>query len=190
MATVLVISHPEVTPDPAVPVPQWRLSETGVDRMQTFAGSPAVRDVTAIWSSDETKAVEAAQILAVALSEPVGVERDLHENDRSATGYLPPDEFEHVADRFFAYPEESVRGWERAVDAQARMATAVERVLSASPQGDIAIVAHGGVGALLLAKLLGEPISRRFDQPHQGCFWTFDRESRRVLDGWRPIAPR
>src|SRR3712207_2755939 len=101
--------------------------------MQTFAGSPAVRDVTSIWSSGETKAIEAAQILAAALSEPVAIEADLHENDRSATGYLPPDEFERVADKFFAYPEESVRGWERAVDAQARMVGAVERVLVAAP---------------------------------------------------------
>ena len=45
----------------------------------------------------------------------------LGENDRSSTGYLPKAEFEAVADAFFARPEESVRGWERAVDAQRRI---------------------------------------------------------------------
>ena len=37
-----------------------------------------------------------------------------------------------MADAFFAKPEESVRGWERAVDAQARVAAAVDDILQAS----------------------------------------------------------
>lgn len=36
------------------------------------------------------------------------------ENDRSSTGFLPPEEFEVVADAFFAQPGVSVRGWETA----------------------------------------------------------------------------
>jgi hypothetical protein len=45
----------------------------------------------------------------------------MHENDRSATGFLPPDEFETVANRLFAEPLVSIRGWERAIDAQLRI---------------------------------------------------------------------
>jgi broad specificity phosphatase PhoE len=54
----------------------------------------------------------------------------------------------------------------------------------------VGIVAHGGVGTLLLCKLLGEPIDRRRDQPFQGHVFAFQRESGRVLFPWRPIAPR
>ncbi len=68
----------------------------------------------------------------------------------------------------FARPSESVRGWERAVDAQARIVRAVNRILDAREHGDIAIVAHGGVGTLLLCHLLKEPISRGRDQPLAG----------------------
>ena len=41
---------------------------------------------------------------------------------------------------------------------------------------EIAVVAHGGVGALLIVRLLGQPISRRFDQPAAGGgnFFAFD----------------
>jgi broad specificity phosphatase PhoE len=190
VASVLVVTHPEVNIDPATPVPQWGLSEVGADRMQTFAGSPAVAKLAAIWSSAETKAVEAAGILSATLSLSARVEPDLHENDRSATGYLVEAEFQKMADAFFANPEQSVRGWERAVDAQARMAAAVDRCLAASSPGDVAIVGHGGVSALLLCKLLGEPIARAFDQPFAGCYWTFDRETREVTARWKPIAPR
>ena len=100
---------------------------------------------------------------------PFSVVAELHENDRSATGYLPPEQFEAVADRFFAEPETSVLGWERAVDAQARIVACVRGIVERdATAGDIVIAAHGGVGALLLAHLLGEPISRRLDQPGSG----------------------
>lgn len=190
MATVFFITHPEVLVDATVPVPRWGLSEAGRSRMVAFSNGPDVAGVSAVWSSAETKAVEAAGILAARLGLEPRIEERLHENDRSATGFLPPPEFERMADAFFARPEESVRGWERAVDAQARISTAVDAVLAASPPGDIAIVAHGGVGTLLLCELLGEKIDRRRDQPFQGHVFTFDRASRAVLHPWRSIAPR
>jgi len=49
----------------------------------------------------------------------------LGENDRSATGYLEPQEFETTANAFFAYPERSIRGWETAQAAQTRIVEAV-----------------------------------------------------------------
>jgi broad specificity phosphatase PhoE len=188
MSTVRLITHPEVAIDPAVPVPRWHLTPGGIARMRAFAAD--VGEIAAVWASTETKAIEGAGILAARFGLPVGVHEGLGENDRSATGYLPRAEFQEVANAFFAAPETSVRGWERAVDAQARMARAVDAVLERSPPGDVAIVAHGGVGTLLLCLYRGVPISRDDDPPFEGHVWTFERRSRRVLDGWRPIAPR
>jgi broad specificity phosphatase PhoE len=190
MPTAFFITHPEVAVDPAVPVPQWGLSDKGRARMELFAASPEVAGIAHVWSSAETKAVEAAAILSARLGVTPRIDEALHENDRSATGFLPPPEFEKMADAFFATPYESVRGWERAVDAQARIVTAVDRALSASHSGDVGIVAHGGVGTLLLCHLLGQPISRTRDQPFQGHVFAFDIASRRVLHPWRSIAPR
>jgi hypothetical protein len=59
---------------------------------------------------------------------PASKVADLGENDRSATGFLPPEEFERVADEFFGSPEKSARGWERAGDAQVRIVRAVEGI--------------------------------------------------------------
>ena len=42
---------------------------------------------------------------------------------------------------------------------------------SSTPAGSIAIVAHGGVGALLLCWLKNVPISRLEDRPGQGNFF-------------------
>lgn len=190
VSTAFFITHPEVVIDPDVPVPRWHLSDKGIQRMRTFAGSADMRDLTAVWASNETKAIEAAGILAARAGLPVGVHPGLHENDRSATGFLPPAEFQRVADQFFAAPGESVRGWERAADAQARVVAAVDDILKRHSGGDIAFVAHGGVGTLLLSHMLGAPISRTADQPFEGHYWAFDIVTRRVRHAWQPIAPR
>lgn len=190
MGLVLFVTHPEVVVDPATPVPEWGLSEQGVRRMRAFAASLEAADLTAIWSSEEAKAVQAADLLAERSGLTVERLHALHENDRSATGFLPPPAFEAMADAFFASPEESVRGWERAIDAQARITAAFDHVLAASPAGKVAIVSHGAVGTLLLCRLTGQLISRAADQPFQGHYWAYDSDSRSVLHGWRPIAPR
>jgi broad specificity phosphatase PhoE len=187
----LLITHPDVVVAPDLPVVRWRLSDIGVRRMRSFVGSDAVEGVRQVWSSTEAKAIEAAGLLAARFGLPVQVDPDLGENDRTSTGFLPPAEFEAVADEFFAKPFESVRGWETAVGAQARIARAVERILNQlPPTGDVAIIAHGAVGTLLMCAFLNQPISREQDQPFQGHFWSFDPRTREVLHTWKAIAPR
>lgn len=189
MAIAYFVTHPEVAIDAAVPVPRWHLADKGISRMRSFARTSEMANIKAVWASNETKAIEGAGILAAPFGLPVHVDAGLAENDRSATGFVPPDKFQLYADAFFAKPDESFKGWERAVDAQTRIVAAVERILQNHSGGDIALVSHGGVGTLLLCHYLGEPISRRRDQPFQGHFWAFDARSGHVLHDWRIIAP-
>ncbi|PZO73138.1 MAG: histidine phosphatase family protein [Sphingomonas hengshuiensis] len=184
------VTHPEVVVDPHTPIERWHLSATGIDRMRLFSRRPELTSLSAIWSSAETKAIEAAGILAATTGLGVSISAALGENDRSATGFLASAEFETVADAFFAQPSTSIRGWEKAVDAQARVRNAVSQIVSRHCDGDLAIVAHGAVGTLLLCALLEKPISRVFDQPFQGHYWKASLSDLKPLDGWQPIAPR
>lgn len=192
MARLIFITHPEVVIDPAVPVPHWPLSERGRARMAAFLSHPVIADIRAVACSDERKARDGAEILARHADVPILVDEELGENDRSATGYIAPPEFWEVVEAFFARPEESVRGWERAADAQARIVRAVTRSARQAPEGDIAIVSHGGVGTLLLAHLKGARDARPFAQPHGGggCYFVIDRERMTLLEGWRIIDER
>ncbi len=193
MPAVLFITHAEVQIDPAIPVPRWPLSALGRDRHDRFAASPAAAAVTAIRCSSEQKAIDGATILAKALGLAPVIIPALHENDRSATGYLPHAAFEATADLFFAHPDQSVRGWERAVDAQARIVRAVGTIMRTERTGgDIAIVAHGGVGALLLCHVMGVPIARTHDQPGTGGgnYFAFSRTDGRLIHGWRSIGAK
>lgn len=187
--SAIYLTHPQVAIDPAIPVPQWGLSETGRARAIETAALPWVSSLKRIVSSTEVKAVETAAILAEAAG--IGFEsiETMHENDRSATGFLPPDEFERAADWFFAHPQESFRGWERAIDAQSRIVGAVMSVLADhDPQQPVAFVGHGGVGTLLKCHLEMRPPSRSADQPGGGGnLFAFSLADHRVSCDWTPM---
>jgi broad specificity phosphatase PhoE len=193
MTIAYYLSHPQVQIDPAVPVPQWGLSDAGRARLATLAGAGWLASVRRIVSSDERKAIETAEtLLPMTDAARVEILPGFHENDRSATGFLPPAEFEATADAFFAAPDQSVRGWERAADAQARILGAVDAVL-ADREAPVLFVGHGGVGTLLKCHLKGEPIARSADQaaegghPGGGNVHAFSIAERRHLFGWTAL---
>ena len=187
VAVLRYITHPEVVVDPATPVAQWRLSDVGRARLDGLLAQPWVRSIERVVSSDETKAMEAAAVLADHLGLAVERRPATGEIDRTATGFLPPDEFELVADACFARPDVSARGWERAVDAQARITSALADVLADAADHDVAVVGHGGVGTLWYCGLARVPIGRRWDQAGQGHYLTVDGRTGEARHHWRPI---
>ncbi len=189
MALVRYLTHPQVQVDPLVDVPDWGLNEQGRARVAALVGCAALSQTTRVVSSTERKALDTARPIAAALGCSVEMHADMGENDRSATGFLPGPEFEAVADTFFANPDQSVRGWETAQDAQTRIVRAVEAALSGPQTGDILLVGHGAVGTLLWCHLMELPISRAHDQgPGGGGNWFAFDSTQSTPDGaWRPM---
>lgn len=190
MATLFFLTHPEVIIDPAVPIPEWGLSDIGRQRMERFVGDARSQGLTAVYSSAERKATDGAAIVSAALGVPHSIDKGLGENDRSSTGYLAPPEFWQVVEVFFHHPDESVRGWETARAAQARIVGAVTRlVANEQTAGDILVVSHGGVGRLLAAHLQGVEIGQedRPEHPGGGCWLEIDRETLRIRRTWQSI---
>ena len=190
MRLVYFVTHTDVTIDPDVPVPDWSLSKRGLDRMLGLLRQPWISSITSLYSSTERKALEGAAVLAEHLELKIHQVVELGENDRSSTGFLPPQEFERVADQFFACPRESIRGWETAEAAQKRIVLAVDKIIKLDgSKGSIVIMSHGAVGTLSLCHLANQPIARQHDQPGSGGgnFYAFELESRRLLHPWKPI---
>lgn len=187
MSVVHFVSHPEVLIDPLIPVQRWSLTALGIDRLRHFSASAPLANTAEVWASTETKSIEGAGIVAARFGLPVHTDIELGENDRSATGFLPPDQFEHMADLFFASPDMSIRGWERAIDAQERVVRAFERVVARPVDGDIVMVGHGATGTLLYCHLANLAIDRRYDQPGAGHCWRYDLGARKVLHPWRSL---
>jgi broad specificity phosphatase PhoE len=158
--------------------------------MQRLLCQDWLAHVEAIYCSTEQKAIDGATILSEATGIPLHLVAALGEHARSATGYLPSVEFNATVEACFARPHERVRGWERAIDAQARIVEAVTHLASTAPgTGPIAVVSHGGVGALLFCHLIGVPISRTAEQPgvSGGNYFLFAMPAGLLLHGWKPI---
>ncbi|UWR76748.1 histidine phosphatase family protein [Phaeobacter inhibens] len=189
--TAIYITHPQVIVDSQVQVTEWQLSPLGAERVDWLAKRVADLSSTcpvAMVCSAERKAIETATPLADALGVDLEQRPHTHENDRSSTGFIPPDAFERQADAFFASPTRSVRGWETAQAAQARILREVLAVEADHERRALIICGHGAVGTLLYCALAGLEIDRRWDQPPGGGNWfAYDRLSRRPLSHWAPI---
>jgi broad specificity phosphatase PhoE len=186
MPQAIYLTHPEVNIDANVPVPDWGLSDIGQARVAELVTRCDWRDALIV-SSAERKAIETAAPIADKIGVSVEIREDTHENDRSATGFLKPDEFERAADAFFANPDVSFRGWETARDAQKRIMSNVRQILSGAGGRDVLICGHGGVGTLLYCALAGVAINRTYDQTCGGSWFAFDPETETALSHWAPI---
>lgn len=189
MAVLRYLSHPQVQIDPDVPVPDWGLSGPGRGRLMMLGRPAWLAQTGRILSSTERKARDTALILGSAIGVAPEYRAELGEIDRRATGYVPPERHEELADACFANPHDSIEGWERAIDAQRRMINALSQLLLPSQDGrDVLMVGHGGVGTLLWCHLAGLPIDRRLDQaPGGGSVWAVGLESRQPVHPWRRI---
>ena len=181
------LSHPQVDINPDIPVSSWGLDRTGRDRVSKVIEAGWLKGVSRVVSSAEVKALETANPIAQALNVSVEVRQAMHENDRTATGYLPSEEFELVASEFFANPHNSIRGWEKAIDAQTRIVSETEEALRNHISGNLLIVGHGAVGTLLFCHYSNFQISRQYDQKGSGNYFSFLEGKRQVLHGWRPM---
>lgn len=189
----LYLTHPQVRIDAAIPVPLWGLSDLGRARTEAFVTRGVVPDGAIVFSSRETKALQMAELIAAAAGTPVLADHQMGENDRSATGFLPPALFEETADRFFAFPQQSIEGWERAIDAQARIVSTIRTACASVPANGVAVFCgHGAVGTLLKCRLGNRRISREEDQGHIGApgggnGFVFDLAAKQLLTDWTPM---
>lgn len=151
---LILIKHsaPVVAID--LPPAQWVLATPGRIRCAALAQQLAGYKIAAIAASESPKARETAELLAARLAfpDPLRLDHDLREHERSAADFYPAQgNFQQAVHELFARPDELVFGRETASAARTRFAAAVRRHLTATPSGDLAIVAHGTVITLFVA---------------------------------------
>ena len=151
-----LVRHAEVLLRGDVPMTAWQLSPTGEQQARHLARSPVWRELTLIASSPESKAVATAQPIAEAAAVDLRIEPDLHEVDRGVTPLVSRSEYDALVAAHFASPEESVGGWEPAVEARHRTVACIER-LAGNASGSLCVVSHGLVLSHFLAHLRGLP---------------------------------
>ena len=153
MRKLILIKHASPLVIPGTPPEKWKLSDKGRESCGPLAEAIRPHGPTVIVSSEEPKARETAEVIAQALGVPVETAPDLHEHDRTNVPHMRSGEFISHMEVFFRKPTERVLGRESAVAALDRFESAVDTVIAKHPgDGNIAIVSHGTVIALLAAE--------------------------------------
>ena len=168
MAKLILIKHAPPQIDPGVPSHEWKLSPAGREKAAALAERLRPHGPSTVFTSDEPKAVETAEIVAKALGVPHEAVLGLHEHDRSNVPQMPTREFISSIALFFKKPTELVLGLETAEQARRRVTVAMDQILADNETRDVAVVTHGTVLALYLAPLLeGDPFDlwRRLGLP-------------------------
>jgi broad specificity phosphatase PhoE len=155
MRKLILIKHSKPEIDEHVPSHEWKLSDEGRARCDALVQKVRPYEPTIIIASEEPKAAETGQILATALAKPFETAMGIHEHDRSNVPHMLPREFISWVALFFKKPTELVLGRETAAGALARFQSAVDSVLAAHPDGNLAIVTHGTVMALFAQQHAG-----------------------------------
>ena len=153
MRQLILVKHaaPEVVP--GTPAERWRLSDKGRAACTPLAASLSSFKPRVIVSSEEPKASETAERVARELGVPWETAPGLHEHDRSNVQHMRSGDFISTMELVFRRPQQLVLGRETAAGALKRFQNALDDVLErhAVEKGNVAVVSHGTVIALLLA---------------------------------------
>lgn len=129
----------------------WPLSEEGERQADILAQRSFWREVELILSSPEPKALQTAKPAARRWSIPLEIANCLREVRRP---HLIPD-YENTIARFFSDPESGIGDLEPAAQASKRITRCIKGLSTKHPGKTLAIVSHGLVTALFLARLEG-----------------------------------
>jgi len=110
---------------------------------------------TSLYSSDEPKAAETAGIVGGRIDLPVKVVPGLQEHIRTGVPFATTIDRDAAVIDSIRRPDQLVYGSETTGTAERRFTTALEGALTDAPAGDAAVVSHGTVISMFVAKLTG-----------------------------------
>ena len=182
MKPLVLVKHSQPDVNEGIPAREWQLSVTGKVRAEKLAeflrpGKPEV-----IVSSDETKAIQTAEIIAQCLGLTNQVVENLHEHDRSNSPFYSKEEFQHLVQQFFARPSDLVFGGETAGQALERFRITVDAILTRFENKVVVIVAHGTVISLLAESITGYDGYSLWQELGLPSFVVIDIQSKRLLE--------
>ena len=156
MTNLLLVRHSEPDWGPDLPPSQWVLTDRGRDRAKLLGEYLATRAVSTVFTSDERKAVETAEIAAgvAGIGNPV-VDQGFREHDRDNSprpSGIPRDE---LVIKCIQSPDSLIWGNETVDAARQRFGSAISKAIPVDSPEVFAVVSHGTVITTFVADLLG-----------------------------------
>ncbi len=143
------------------------ITTTGVEQMHRLAGLLSDKPLTAIYSSDLIRSVKGADIIAKRHNLSATPLRLLRERSVGAWEGLTAEEIkERFPEEFLLWRADLLNyrpsGGECVTDVRDRIIPEYERIVSAHPGQELALLLHGGVNRVILAHVLGLDLNNLF----------------------------
>ena len=161
MAKLHLVRHSEPAWRTELPPSKWVLTGQGKIRSRELGVYLGKQGVSRIFSSDENKAVETAEIDAdVAGIKKVIIDSSLREHDRDNAPRPPSKKRDDLIIDCIRNPDKLIWGNETVSEATNRFGEVVERFLAYDQTENVAIVSHGTVISMFVAQQLNiDPVS-------------------------------
>ena len=188
MTKLIYITHPSVEIDKNKLPHEWGLSEKGLNQAMELIKQPFWKEVAVIYSSTEPKAMQVANLASQKYHLPWFKEQELGEADRTATPFLPLDEYMAAIQQCYLAPDTSVKGWETHHHMMKRNASVLEKIKKKNKGKTIVIVGHGGAGTTLKCHIKGTALTFSEDPRQTGCIFIADLDNNLILQDWQKYS--
>lgn len=141
------------------------LAPEGIAQAELLAKNFPLENISAIYSSDLSRAKVTAEILAKKFNLPVQLEKNLREahwGDWEGKKLSEIEKSDPVNyERFFHNPEElQIKNAETFAQLQERAFSTFKKIIAAHPDENIIIVAHGAINRTILCSILEIPLKK------------------------------
>jgi broad specificity phosphatase PhoE len=188
MPKLILIKHAHSQMTPGVPPEQWGLSDQGHERCGALAARLSVHTPDLIFSSEERKALQTAELLSNELKRPWQAVAGLQEHDRGNVPVMATKDFISAMAQVFRRPQERVLGRESADQALTRFERALSGLLDRHTEEDVAVVTHGTVIALFAAEHADVDPFLNWRQMGLPSFMIFERPGMTLVETVASVA--
>lgn len=152
MTRLVLVRHAPTRREPDRPAWRWPLADGAEERIAALAARLPPASIDGVLGSVEPKAIATGRALARRLGTGFRTVPGLHEHQRGTVPLLSDEAWREAVRRLFRTPDALVFGRETASEALARFERALASALADSPERAPAVVTHGTVMSLYLAR--------------------------------------
>jgi len=185
MTKLIYITHPSVELDKNKLPHEWGLSEKGFEQAKILIEKPFWQEADVIYSSIEPKAIQVARLASEKYRCPWFQEKDLGEADRTATPFLPLEEYMLAVQEAYLNPDTNIKGWESHHQMMKRNATVLKKIKNNYKNKTIVIIGHGGAGTTIKCYIKGIEPQFSEDPKQTGCIFIADLDANTIIQDWQ-----
>lgn len=185
---IVLIRHSKSLVNPNIPITSWGLSEEGRTLAKKLNSLPQIKTLEVIYSSLQPKALETAALATEDMGIEVKTDNNLTESTSFTNKFVSLKELEENTRKYYAEKTCSINDGETFVEAQARLAKALNDIVKKEQDKEtIGIVSHGNILAGFVSQITQVDPYEIVEKIKQPDVAVFDWDTKQFISGFGEI---